>query len=389
MRDGATVHHDVPCSGCACLCDDLQVTMAEGRVVEVVRACETGLRRIFYAGADRVAAQISGREVRQSDAIREAARLLANARRPVIWGLGQTTYEAQVAAIELARLIGALIEVPGSDATLQTVGEVSCTLGEIRQRADIILIWDADPLTTHPRLIERLAPPGVGFIAVASSASATTAAAKSWLKINPGSGFDAATVLRAILYGRAVDQNDVAARTGVELVIWRSVAKQMRNARYGTLITAEKSSHSGAESLALSRLIRELNDETRWVHIALPIAANAVGAANALAAQTGFSRAVDFSMSAPHGAAPDLSRAERLIERGEADLLLVIGDDPTQHFSPATIKQLTQIPTIAIGSQASEFAPTAGVFIATACPASKLQERCSASTECHSRCVPW
>ncbi len=37
----------------------------------------------------------------------------------------------------------------------QSTGLVTSTLGEVRQRADVVILWSADPSTTHPRHFER------------------------------------------------------------------------------------------------------------------------------------------------------------------------------------------------------------------------------------------
>ena len=40
-------------------------------------------------------------------------------------------------------------------SSFPAVGEVTCTLGEIRQRSDFIVLWGADPAATLPRFLER------------------------------------------------------------------------------------------------------------------------------------------------------------------------------------------------------------------------------------------
>ena len=41
---------------------------------------------------------------------------------------------------------------------LQQVGESTCTLGEVRNRADLVIVWGSDPVVTHPRHLERYLP---------------------------------------------------------------------------------------------------------------------------------------------------------------------------------------------------------------------------------------
>ena len=63
--------------------------------------------------------------------------------------------------MSLAEAVGACVDaasVEGGGAAilaLQAVGEVTCTLGEIKNRADLIIVWRADPIESHPRLFSR------------------------------------------------------------------------------------------------------------------------------------------------------------------------------------------------------------------------------------------
>src|SRR6202035_5358119 len=65
------------------------------------------------------------------------------------------------AAVSLAEQIGATIDTTASLChapsvmAMQDVGEVSCTLGEVRNRADLVIFWGANPVESHPRHFER------------------------------------------------------------------------------------------------------------------------------------------------------------------------------------------------------------------------------------------
>ena len=39
---------------------------------------------------------------------------------------------------------------------VQSVGESTATLGEIKNRSDLVIYWGSDPLVSHPRHLERL-----------------------------------------------------------------------------------------------------------------------------------------------------------------------------------------------------------------------------------------
>ncbi len=68
-------------------------------------------------------------------------------------------------AVRLADRIGATIDTSladgnrGSMFALQRVGKVTATLGEISSRSDLVVFWFSDPVSTHPRFLERYARP--------------------------------------------------------------------------------------------------------------------------------------------------------------------------------------------------------------------------------------
>ncbi len=92
-----------------------------------------------------------------AEAVELAARLLGKGRSPIILGLGRSTNETVAVALELADRIGAVVEPGGSSASaarvlaFQRVGSVSATLGEVKNRADVVVFWGDDPVVSQPR----------------------------------------------------------------------------------------------------------------------------------------------------------------------------------------------------------------------------------------------
>src|SRR3954470_20655741 len=158
------------CGGCGLVCDDITAVVSDdGTLERLDRTCPLG--DAWFA--ERVApappaARVDGREAGLEEALDEAAAILARARAPLVYGLGQTSCEAQRAAVALAEAIGAVIDPAGplldgaSGLAYQARGASTATLGEVRDRAEIVVVWRADPVATHPRLLEglRLAPAG-------------------------------------------------------------------------------------------------------------------------------------------------------------------------------------------------------------------------------------
>ena len=106
-----------------------------------------------------------------------AAAILREARAPLVYGLGRTSCEAQRRAVALAEASGrGDRRRRGRDAS--AIGSSTATLGEIRDRAELVVLWRADPVVTHPRLLERLRLDPGALIVVDSERTATADAGR-------------------------------------------------------------------------------------------------------------------------------------------------------------------------------------------------------------------
>jgi formylmethanofuran dehydrogenase subunit B len=148
---------NVACTVCGCVSDDLQITVAHGRISKCQGACH--LAEPWFLGQDNdrpPVALIEGQAVPLEAAVRRAADLLRTASSPLIYGLSRSSTEGQRAAVALGERIGATIDTtaslchaPSVMAT-QEVGESTCTLGEVKNRADLVIFWGSNPVESHP-----------------------------------------------------------------------------------------------------------------------------------------------------------------------------------------------------------------------------------------------
>src|ERR1700722_11269990 len=150
------------CTACGCVCDDLRLTVSGDRIVLAENACVLSEPWLLQQnGETPPAAEIEGRPVPPEDAIARAADIFWQARSPLIYGLSRSSTDGQRAAVTLAESLGATIDTSASQChtpsviAQQQVGKVSGTLGEVRNRADLVVFWGADPVITHPRHWER------------------------------------------------------------------------------------------------------------------------------------------------------------------------------------------------------------------------------------------
>ncbi|HWA97316.1 MAG TPA: formylmethanofuran dehydrogenase subunit B, partial [Pirellulales bacterium] len=343
---------DVVCTGCACACDDIVAMVEDNRIVEPRNACQRG--RDWFLAANQPVADpflLDGRPAAYKQAIQRAAELLGQARSPLIYGLSQTTTEAQRAAVALADRASATIDTPTSTLqgpvgmSLHGVGEMTCTLGEVRNRGDLIIFWGCDPATTHPRHFERYSLDAVGMfvprgradrtcVVVDTQRTATAERADVFLQIKPGSDFEASWTLRAVIAGLPVDAAWVESLTGVPLERWRGLAERMLAAKFGVISygAATAANRNQLTVEALLALTRDMNAHTRFVCNALRTGGNLTGAESVLLWQTGFPFGVSFARGYPRYNAREFS-AEAMLARGEIDVAVVVAREPASELS--------------------------------------------------------
>ena len=99
---------------------------------------------------------IEGQSAALEVAAVRAADLLRAASSPLIYGMSRSSTEGQRAAIALGERIGATIDTTASLChapsvmALQEVGESTCTLGEVKNRADLVIFWGSNPVVEPP-----------------------------------------------------------------------------------------------------------------------------------------------------------------------------------------------------------------------------------------------
>ncbi len=382
-----TVLADVTCTACGCLCDDLCLTVSDGRILAAEHACDLG-RRWFLADHNQSVgplATIAGRPAEPGEALDHAAAILRRAQAPVVLGLTHTSNESVAAALAIADRIGAAVDV--GQATLaipalrafQRVGRVSATLGEVKNRADVVVFWGVDPLLTHPRHWERYSvEPNSRFvpqgragrtvIVADTEHTATAQRADLFVPIAAERQFETLWTLRALVGGVTLDPGRVRQTTGIDLETLDALAERLIHARYGacfygpSLIRGRGGSACAEAALAL---IRDLNLRTRFVILPIGGTGNAAGAEAVLTWQSGSPQSVDYSGSFPRALAEDSSAAARL-ERGEADAALIVADAVEDWLPAAAWEQLEKIPRIVVAPRATERYPAAHVALASA-----------------------
>lgn len=157
----------VTCPVCGCLCDDIECTVENGKIIRAKNACAvSAMKFLRYNSEHRVKTPMMRKNgelvpVSIDEAITKAAELLANAQYPVVYGWGSANCEAQRVGIAIAEEIGGILDNCATQCHgptvygVQAAGLPTSTLGQIRHRADLLLYWGCDPMNSHPRQLQR------------------------------------------------------------------------------------------------------------------------------------------------------------------------------------------------------------------------------------------
>jgi formylmethanofuran dehydrogenase subunit B len=354
---------NIACTVCGCVCDDLRVTVEGNRIQKAEGSCP--LSEPWFLGQhDRQppVACIEGRPAPLDEAVARAAEMLAKASSPLIYGMSRSSTEGQRAAILLGEEIGATIDTTASlchapsVVAMQDVGESTCTLGEAKNRADLVIFWGSNPVESHPRHFERysLYPSGKyipggradrTLVVADVRPTASAEVADIFLPVEPGKDFEALSTLRCLVRGAPVD---TSASLGAPLHLLQDLAERMKACQYGVVFFGHGLSmaHAGQHNIeALLLLVRDLNDYTRFCARRMRVPGDVTGADMVLAWITGYPFSVNLARGYPRYNPGEFS-AQEMLERGDVDACLFVGSEGISRFNEQALEQLKRLPTV-------------------------------------------
>src|SRR3989304_9023719 len=236
-----TVITDALCTFCGCLCDDIMIVVEDNKRNEAKHACILGSAKILghcRLGAKNIQTHHTikqplmrssknedFREVSYEEAINEAANILSNSKRPLLYGWASAVCEVHKKGILLAEELGAIIDNTASVChgpsalAVHEKGLPSSTLGQIKNRADVVVFWGSNPVHAHPRHMGRYSVFAKGFfndkgrrgrkiIVLDVRKTETAAMADEYIQLKQGSDYLVISALRAILAGQATGVPD-------------------------------------------------------------------------------------------------------------------------------------------------------------------------------------
>lgn len=377
---------NVVCAFCGCVCDDITVIVEDGRITQAKNACVLG--KAWFQGhghpSNLPVARVDGQPVSLDEGVDVAARLLAGARYPMIYGLSSTSCEAQRQAVALAEVLGGNIDCctsvchGPSGMALQGIGEPTCTLGEIKNRADLVIYWGSNPADSHPRHMTRYAVTVKGMfiprgrkdrtvVLVDVRPTPSVRAADIFLQIRPGKDFEVLWALRALIRGQVIDAASLNG-TGITLAQLTDLAERMKHCKFGVLFIGQGLTQSRGKHLNTSAaflLVRDLNAITKFALMPMRGHGNVTGVDSVMAWQTGFPFGVNFSLGYPRFNPGEFTMVD-VLSRGEADAALIVASDPVANLPRPVGQRLAEMPTVALDSHESETTRVARVAFTTA-----------------------
>jgi formylmethanofuran dehydrogenase subunit B len=368
------------CPGCACLCDDIDITVVDGKVQQADNICLWGAGKFlsqkrFHPKKERrrlSEPQIKRRGLWQSvtyeAALARAGEILAQARRPLIYGLTNAGVNAQEAALALARRARGRLEpadlafkAPYYQAVAK-YGLYWASLEVIRDEADSVLFWGANPLHSCPRHVVRYSVFARGKFTERGFEERRTAAVdihrtelaelvKFFVPLEPGQELVLLQGLLAALKGC----------TPPKLKGMRRLVAFFQEASYSVIFFGRGVCYGPAREVldGLAELAARLNDRIPCILFPLSADFNSVGLYHLLLRELGSPLAPDF------GAPSGLSLHAEPAALASVDALVVVGADLFWFLSETEISDLKKrrVPVVALSPFANRTTGNADVVI--------------------------
>jgi len=431
-----TVVSNVTCPVCGSLCDDIELEVENNIITKVRNACGMGEAKFLGYSAHRPLKPLMRKngelvQTTLSEAIKKSAKILADASYPILYGWSNTSSEAQRIGVELAEEVGGVIDNTStvchgpSVLSIQDVGYSTCTLGQIRHRADLVLYWASNPWSAHPRHIERYTnftegrfrssewnrylsnlnayrskqriqraaklnreirkaaartPPSEErlqrlphslfdkerkMIVVDVRRTRSADLADYFMQVEPNKDYEIFQALRLLLRDEELEVDSVG---GVPVETLEDLVDVLVSCEFGVLFFGVGLTMSEGKVRNIEAgisLVRDLNQYTKFIIMPMRGHYNVTGANIVSTWQTGYPYAVDMSRGYPRYNPGETSVVD-ILSRGESDAALVVASDPVAHFPKQAAQNLVKNPLIVVDPENTATSLLADVVLPTA-----------------------
>ncbi|MBN2154186.1 MAG: formylmethanofuran dehydrogenase subunit B [Candidatus Lokiarchaeota archaeon] len=370
-KDGKKLVTDCTCVFDGCACDDIACEVVNNEIVTVYNACKVGTANFLPCrGAERFTTPLwraskkeAFKPISWDEALDKAADILIKAKHPMLFGWSETSVEAIREGVRLTELVGGTIDGQvthchgPSVQAIQEVGYAGATLGEVKNRADLIIYWGCNPMNAHARHMSRYSTYVSGFfrrhgrqerklVVVDPRHTDTAKLADVHIQIELGSDYEAFQTLRALIRGAAVTKEKVG---GIPIAVWKQLAEDMKAASYGAIFFGLGLTHSASKKNSVAAAIgltQDLCNITKFQIMPLRGHYNVAGLNQVLSWLTGYPYGVNFARGFPRYNIGEFTGVD-MLRRKEVDAMLNIAADPGAHMPQKSVQHMAEIPLIA------------------------------------------
>jgi formylmethanofuran dehydrogenase subunit B len=266
--------------------------------------------------------------------------------------------------VELAEYLRAILDNTASVChgpsllAIQDVGAPLSTLGEYKNRADLVIFWGSNPVHAHPRHLSRYSDYVRGyfrkdgrndrFIVVVDPRKTHTAQiADLYIQVKPNEDYELLNAIRAVLRGVELDAKEVS---GVPMEEIKKLVEILKKCHFGVIffgmgLTQSVSHHRNVDTAIC--LTRELNDHTKFLLTPMRGHYNVAGANQVFTWTTGYAYSIDFSRGYGRYNPGEFSSVD-LLMKDEVDATLIVASDPASNFPAGAVRNMFKHPIIAI-----------------------------------------
>jgi formylmethanofuran dehydrogenase subunit B len=370
------------------LCDDLTIDTAKNQLSVVKHGCHKSVA-FFGRSALHTSPRVAGKAATLEQAIIRSGEILKLAHMPLLGGLA-TEVQGMRAVMSLADKAGATLDHMNSNGFMRNVqvvqnsGWQTCTLTEVRNRVDLLLIVGTGIVDNFPRFFERQIWNKVSMFGQDTSKREIVYLGRRDLDTSAGISPDGRkpevlpcdlaripeviAVLRALLLGKRIVASEVA---GIAVADLEKLATRLKAASYSVVVWAAAAlnfAHAELTVQNITELVKTLNNTTRSSGLPLGGMDGDMDANQVATWISGYPMRTSYARTYPEHDANHFS-TDHLLKSGEADALIWIST-----FSPDTPPPIAaHTPTVVIGHPDMKLEREPEVFIPVGVPGADHQ----------------
>ncbi|MBD3197645.1 MAG: formylmethanofuran dehydrogenase subunit B [Candidatus Lokiarchaeota archaeon] len=369
----------ITCTGCSLLCDDIIVKKDGSNIEEIIGACLKGVERFeMISSKHRVLKPYirdgdSLEEIDWDTALNKVVELINKSNNPLLYGFSNTTCEAQLKAIELAREINGFID---SNSTIcqgkalnvaKETGFTTSTLTEVINKSDVMILWGFNAVESIPRLLNkilfsrgkfRMTGREIKTIIILDPIKTDSFNVMGprdiALLIEPDKDIELIETLKEICCTEnALPSNEVA---GLDKDDFKRLQTNLTNSEYISIFVGQgllKNQEGKNPLKSLFELIDIINERNKKGRASIILAGghfNMMGFEHVALSNTGQNQSLSFNN---HQLIESQETIISKIENKDFDLSIILGTDPISHLPMRLSKKLASKPIILIDNSRS------------------------------------